>query len=236
MLYYIGLSILSNNEKLQKKQSSAEARRILSHFENRNISENDFLIEAGGRPYFADKDTDFNISHSGNAIAVSYIRNNNIRVGCDIEKIKPRINISKIAKDKFSVSENNYLYSDGIFSNINFIKLWTLKESYIKLRGLSVFDMANIPSFIKENKNEKTFNFSFCENVEKILTFRLYELSNNTDIESEKANYFLAEAIEGEYLKPQIVWLSPSSLTLDCKMIAEIKAVPKPAHTVSPNK
>jgi len=227
MSYYIGLSILSNNDNSLKKQSSVEARRILSNFENRNINENDFSIEVGGRPYFSDKDIDFNISHSGNIVAVSYIRKKNIRVGCDIEKVKPRKNIAKIAKDKFSASENKYLYSDGIFSDKNFIKLWTLKESYIKLRGLSVFDMAEIPSFIRENEENKSFDFSFCANTEKMLTFRLYELlNNNNDTGSENTNYILAEAIEGEYLKPEIIWLSPSSLTLDCKMITEIKALP----------
>jgi len=227
MSYYIGLSILSNNDKSLKKLSSVEARRILSNFENRKINENDFSNEAGGRPFFPDKDADFNISHSGNIVAVSYIRGKNIRIGCDIEKVKPRKNIAKIAKDKFSVCENKYLYSDGIFSDKNFIKLWTLKESYIKLRGLSVFDMAKIPSFIKHNEVNKSFDFLFCGNTEKMLTFRLYELSNNnSDTGTENTNYILAEAIEGEYLKPEIIWLSPSSLTLDCKMIAEIKALP----------
>ena len=227
MIYYIGLSILSNNDKSLKKQSSVEARRILSNFENRNINENDFSNEAGGRPFFPDKDVDFNISHSGNIVAVSYISKKNIRVGCDIEKVKPRKNIAKIAKDKFSDSEYKYLNSNGIFSDKNFIKLWTLKECFIKLRGLSVFDMTNIPSFIKHNEEDKTFDFSFCGNTEKMLTFRLYELSNNNnDTGAENTNYILAEGIEGEYLKPEIIWLSPSSLTLDCKRIAEIKTVP----------
>jgi len=227
MSYYIGLSILSNNDKSLKKQSSVEARRILSNFENRSINENDFSIEAGGRPYFFDKGADFNISHSGNIVAVSYIKKKYIRVGCDIEKVKPRKNIAKISKDKFSACENKYLYSDGIFSDKKFITLWTLKESYIKLRGLSVFDMAKIPSFIKHNEENSTFDFTFSENTEKMLTFRLYELSNNNyETGSENTNYILAEAIEGEYLKPEIIWFSPSSLTLDCKMTAEIKALP----------
>lgn len=219
--YRLGLSVLPDNEKFQKKVSSAEAKRILSIFEDRQFSENDFSKEEQGRPFLKGRNADFNISHSGNTVAVSYINKNDVRVGCDIEKIRQRSRIEKIAEDKFSRSENNYLHSSGGFSVINFFKLWTLKECYIKLYGLSVFEMKNIPSFIKENLQENRFEFSFNINVSKPLFFRLYELSKNKEI-----LYILAEAIEGEYLKPEIQWLSTSSVTLDCKLIEEIKAIP----------
>lgn len=229
MSYYIGLSILSNTMKRQKTLSSAESRRILSKFENREIAENDFSKEAGGRPFFPDRDVDFNISHSGDAVAVSYIDKKDYRVGCDIERIRTRKRIEKIAEDKFSASENNYLFSDGTFNEVNFFRIWTLKECYIKLRGLSIFDMSKVPSFINEIPQTQNYDFSFCADVSKPLTFRLYELSSE-----EKIHFILAEAIEGEYLQPEILWLS--SLTLDCRITAEIKAAPNPAHTVSPNK
>jgi len=237
MSYSLGLSLLTNFEKMSKKHSSSEAIRILSILDNRKINMDDISKEAGGRPFFHDKDTDFNISHSGNMVIVSHVTKNGYRVGCDIEKIKPRKNIAKIAADKFSVSENKYLYTDGIFNNINFFKIWTLKESYIKLQGLSVFDMSKVPSFIKENDQTNSLDFSFCADTNKPLTFRLYELSNiNPDTKTENTEYILAEAFKGDYLQPELIWLSPSSLTLDCKMIAEIKAAVSPAHTVSPNR
>ena len=224
MSYYIGLSLLSNVDKSQKKLYSAESRRILSIFENKQIDENDFSREAQGRPFLPGRDIDFNISHSGNAAAVSYVNRKGYRAGCDIEQVRPRSRTAAIAKDKFSESENNFLFLNGGFSEIDFYKLWTLKECYIKLRGLSVFDMEKVPSFIS---NENIFSFN--ENNLKPLTFRVYELSDNNEI-----LYILSEAIEGGYLQPEIRWFS--SLSLDCKMIAEIKAAPNPAHTVSPNK
>jgi len=224
MSYYLGLSILSDSDKIKKEQSSAEARRILSHFEKRNIDTNDISFEARGRPFFLEKETDFNISHSNNIVAVSYINKKDIRVGCDIEKIKPRPMMEKIARDKFTESENKYLNSNQFFNYENFYKLWTLKESYIKLRGLSIFDITKIPSFIKENKITNSFEFSFCADEKKPIYFRIYEISNtNRYTEIKNNHFFLAEAIEGENYQSEIIWFSPSSLTLDCKMILEIK-------------
>jgi phosphopantetheinyl transferase len=229
MSYYLGLSFLSNNEERQKTLSSLEARRILSVFENGEIKENDISREEQGRPFFLNREVDFNITHSGDAVAVLYISKKDIRVGCDIEKIRPRSRIAKIAKDKFSKAENSFLYSSGGFNDNDFLKIWTLKESYIKLRGLSVFDMAKIPSFIDEIHGTNEYVFSFCADVNRPITFRLYEILYN-----ENTSYILAEAIEGEDIQPEIRMFS--SLTFDCKIIAEIKAAPSPAQTVNPNK
>ena len=158
MSYYMGLSVLSNIEGQFRKHTKTESRRILSKFENRQIEESDFFKEENGRPFFKDSDADFNISHSAEAVAVSYINKKGYRVGCDIEQVRPRSRTAKIAEDKFSQSENDYLFSGGCFNEVNFFKIWTLKECYIKLKGLSIFDMIKVPSFIM-SKIDSPFNF-----------------------------------------------------------------------------
>jgi len=205
-------------------QTSSESMRILSIFENKPISKEDLAKETNGRPFFPNRDVDFNISHSCDFIAVSYTDCKNTRTGCDIEKIRTRQNAIAIAKEYFSESENIYLFNDGNFNLKRFYEIWTLKECFIKLRGLSVFDIGTSPSFIQEN------NFSFNLSSSLPVTFRLYDITNE-----QNENYVLAAAIEGEnQSQPEIRLLS--SVSLDCKITAEIKAAVNPAQTVSPNR
>jgi len=240
MSYYLGLSILSScRGRERQKRLSAEARHMLSLLEGRPLAENDLARDAQGRPFFPDGGADFSIAHSGALAAVSHARGG--RTGCDIEMIRPRQGARDIAKHFFFTAEQNYLFSNGGFNEAGFYQLWTLKECYLKLRGLSVFDMAASPSFIRDKgkgrKLAKTevfqepqvsCQFAFTEAVSSPLSFYLYELSGG-----DGQCYMLATAIEGtEQQRPAIQWFSQSSLA--CNMIAEIKAAPNPAETVSP--
>jgi len=227
MPYYIGLSILSTTihiggvqRKKELKKLSAEARRILSLLEDRPLEEP--AREARGRPFFPGSEADFSIAHSAALTAVSYTRGKNLRTGCDVERIRPRAGAGEIAEDFFSAPEKNYIFPKGGLDEARFYEIWTLKECFLKLRGLSVFDMAACPSFIDEDA------FAFAAEVPSPLSFCLYELSDGTG-----GRYMLATALEGtEPVQPQIRWFS--QLSLACKKTAEIKAALSPAETVSP--
>jgi phosphopantetheinyl transferase len=229
MSYYINLSILSNNPNDPRKKTerrkllSAEARRILSLCEGISLDRDEIAKDAAGRPYLANLDADFSISHSGALAAVSLIRGKNARTGCDVELIRPRARAGEIAEDFFTAAEREYVMSRGKFDGMRFYHIWTLKECFLKLRGLSVFDIAEAPSFISADGN-----FAFCAAVSSPLFFNLYELTGG-----EGGKYALAAAVEGtEIDQPEIRWFSQDSL--DCKSIAKIKAAPSPAETVSP--
>ena len=215
MSYYLGLSILSTIH-----DTGAEARRILSLLEDRPLAENDIAREAQGRPFFPGREVDFNIAHSGGLTAVSHIRGKNLRTGCDVERIRPRAGAGKIAEEFFGAPERDYISQSG-FDEAKFYALWTLKECFLKLRGLSVFDMAACPSFIGAQGE-------FAFGASSPLSFCLYELSGGAG-----ERYMLAAALEGtEQQPPELRWFSQSFLT--CKKIAEIKAAPSPAETVRP--
>jgi len=206
MSYYINLSILSNE---QKDTNRAEARRILSVCEGRPITEDDIAAEAEGRPFFPNSDTDFSISHSGSLTAVSLVRGKNLRTGCDVERIRHRAKAKEIAEEFFTAPERDYIESGGHFNETRFYEIWTLKECYLKIRGLSVFDMAKAPSFIS---SEGTYTFNF-DGSSKIL-FNLYELTGSGD-----EHYILATAIEGtEEYQPEIRWFSQGCLEI-CKIV-----------------
>ena len=211
-------------KKPERQKLSAEARRILSLFEGRPLEESDIAREAQGRPFFPAREADcmrrtegsetntlpkqqpqvadFSITHSGVLAAVSYTRGKNLRTGCDVERVRPRAGAGKIAEKSFSATEKNYVFPQGKFDETRFYEIWVLKECYIKLRGLSVFDMAACPSFISE-KNE----FAFGAAVSRPLSFYLYELSGSGE------RYILAAALEGtEPQQPEIRWFSQSPL------------------------
>jgi 4'-phosphopantetheinyl transferase len=196
-----------------KAETRAEARRILSLLEDRPLEESDIAREAQGRPFFPDReDVGFNIAHSGALAAVSYIRGKNLRTGCDIEQIRPRARAREIADEFFSVPERDYV-SQGGFDEARFYEIWTLKECFLKLRGLSVFDMAACPSFINAQGADAPCAFAF--DAAAPLSFYLYELG------SADERYMLAAALEGpEQQPPEIRWFSQASLA--CKMLKNI--------------
>jgi phosphopantetheine--protein transferase-like protein len=195
----------------------------------RSLSDNAIMLEESGRPYFPDGKEDFNISHSGALTAVSLVSGEKLRVGCDVELVKPRAGITRIAEEFFTAQERNYVFnaSQNQNSQTAFFEVWTLKESYLKLRGLSVSDIKKTPSFVCEKDGDFRFAFSAASN--KPLSFYIYELKGTPD-----EWYILTATIEGaEQLRPEMSWFS--QLTLHARSIAEINAARSPAETVSPN-
>lgn len=95
-------------------------------YEN-NVDVNSIHYGSNGKPY-ADN-IFFNVAHSGKfAFGISSDK----EIGCDVEIIKNAH--LDIAKRVFTESEYNYISKSENSSN-TFYKLWTIKESYIKLSG-----------------------------------------------------------------------------------------------------
>lgn len=89
----------------------------------------------------------FNLSHS-HEMAVCAV--SECPVGCDIEKIgKP---LSKIARRFFHENEIQYLESlDEEQQNDGFYRLWTMKESYVKMTGEGMKVPLNQVEFVLED-------------------------------------------------------------------------------------
>ena len=244
-----------------KKILSAEAWSILSEFappepDGKPLKKENISKGENGRPFFLNKspgnsqakenspidfNMDFNISHSENMVAVSFVQNKNektvLRTGCDIQLIKPRANADGIAEDYFTQAERDYIFQDGKTQagEVRFFHIWSLKECFIKLKGLSVFNMAEVPSFIHPDassrhkaagSNKTSDCFCFCTKTPSPITFYLYELFDLSE------SYVFVTAIETHSIEgsiekpfniqPQICWFSHPSLTI--KKIAEINS------------
>lgn len=86
----------------------------------------------------------FNISHSGDRVAVAI--SNKGAIGLDIEQHRTLPNYQKIAKTFFSITEQNWLKRHSN-PQAAFWQLWTLREAAVKLYGKGVWQMKHIQCF-----------------------------------------------------------------------------------------
>ncbi|MBX4132609.1 4'-phosphopantetheinyl transferase superfamily protein [Frischella sp. Ac48] len=116
------------------------------------------IIGNNQRPQFEKTNLpDFNISHSGDYVAVAICSNG--KIGIDIEQDRPRKQYRKIAAQFFSEHENTWLnqQTDGLSA---FWQLWTLREAALKLYAKSVWQMKEL----QLNMQKKQISASFADN------------------------------------------------------------------------
>ena len=148
------------------------------------LNECDMIYDVNihGKPYLKNRpDIYFNISHSGNYVACVF---SDIPVGIDIQ-IKDKANIN-IAKRFFTEKEYDYINKSDNPEN-TFIRMWTLKESYLKCIGSGLSGgLSNFELKFNENKvyviqNGEAYSFTDVEEKE-------YFLSVCSPNENEKVN------------------------------------------------
>lgn len=124
---------LNENIKPVRKLAGDAGRALLFYgLDKMGIKpKGEILLTPNGKPYFEGNPVYFNISHSFDKVVVAIFRD---RVGVDIEII--RENKEKIARRFFHEKEWEYLSKISIENYPReFTKIWTKKESYIKMTG-----------------------------------------------------------------------------------------------------
>lgn len=145
--------------------ASALLDKGLEKFYGLREKEMTYGTEKNKKPYFENApEIHFNISHSETMVTVAFSDN---EIGIDIEKIKN--SDLKIAERFFAEEEYNHILSAENQSK-EFYRLWTLKESFMKVTGLGLslplnkfcikFNKKNISVEYNNTKN----NFYFYEN------------------------------------------------------------------------
>jgi phosphopantetheinyl transferase len=250
-LFYIGLSLMSSvpaqTVAERRKSLSAEGLRIVSLLDEaalpaqpkEAIFKQSIAYEPGGRPFFADGHADFNISHSRNMVAAALQKRKEKRakskvkapsfpggrVGCDVQYLAPGKSFVGISRRFFHAGEQAYIAAEPEARVRNFYRIWVLKEAWLKLYGLSVFDMAKAPTFSIRGDP------SGAEKSE--LQYFLYELSPVASSGDE--SYMLAVArqrVSSSEGEPEIRWFSDAVLTLN--RVENIYAAQSPENTVMP--
>lgn len=120
-------------------------RRTLSRYDGRAPDAWRFVLNEHGRPCFpANPDADppehalrFNVSHTAGLIVVAVARDS--EVGVDVEDTERRGRTVTLADRWFSPAESAALRAlPQAQQRDRFFDLWTLKESYIKARGMGL--------------------------------------------------------------------------------------------------
>jgi 4'-phosphopantetheinyl transferase len=130
-------------------------REVLSHYSDRPPQSWEFVENDYGKPALKDgqENLAFNLSHSRQAYMLALSRH--ARTGADIEFSARRRRVGRLAGRYFSAPECDWLLAlSEAGQQEGFYCLWTLKEAYIKARGLGLalpldsfsFDLASAPA------------------------------------------------------------------------------------------
>lgn len=121
--------------------SKALLRTLLCYYTNATASEWRFERNSFGRPYISEprqfRNIRFNISHTKGLVAC--LISTSHEVGIDIENIFQNRDFLGISRNFFSENEVNSLYSAPSHKvGRLFYMYWTLKEAYLKARGVGL--------------------------------------------------------------------------------------------------
>ncbi len=180
------------NDAIRTTVAELMIRWILTTESDTHNDNIDFYYNKYGKPFIRGMPGfNFNVSHSGNWIVCAIDDN---ELGIDIEKISPIE--QDIARQFFSPKEVEDLLSLPECSRLEyFYDLWTLKESYIKAKGMGL----SIPldSFSIRRKSSSFYLAHSSDNI------RYYFKQYNVDPEYKlsvcaKHNRFPLEAVRVE--------------------------------------
>lgn len=124
-------------------------RQLLAAYLNCDAKRIQFLYNEHGKPYIANIDLQFNVSHSHD-MAV-YALTSQLQVGVDIEKIENTFK-DGVAKRYFSAAEYRYLQAVPEDERIKkFYWIWSRKEAFIKALGMGLHYPLSSFSVVESN-------------------------------------------------------------------------------------
>jgi 4'-phosphopantetheinyl transferase len=148
-----GLAVLSDDERARATRFHFERDRnsyVLAHALARTLLGRltgvepralRFALGPHGRPELewpaSSPRLRFNISHTHGLVACALALEHDI--GVDVEHVERRLEIGRVAPSVFSPDERRALATlEGEALRTRFFQLWTLKEAYIKARGMGL--------------------------------------------------------------------------------------------------
>lgn len=165
-------------EKIKRFRHAADAQRalvgdVLSRYAlcgNLGLRNHELIISANGhgKPLVQNRaDVHFNLTHAGRYVACCV---GDGPVGIDVEEIRP-VDL-KIAQRFYTESEYAHLLEQSeALRTERFIELWTMKESFIKLKGAGLSIPLNSFNVLDESG---AWHYRFIKNNEVIGHICLY--------------------------------------------------------------
>ncbi len=137
-------------------------RRILGEVLDADPSALSFERNGHGKPFLADEELEFNVSHSRDRLLIALTSGR--AIGVDIEFRRSGINMDAIANRWFAPEEREFFQSLPALSNEGvegenkeqgFFDIWAKKEAYVKALGMGIFK--ELHSFAVPLGNEPGF-------------------------------------------------------------------------------
>jgi 4'-phosphopantetheinyl transferase len=124
--------ILNCKQKQKRLQSLAAGRLLQNVLSQYGISSEEIYHDENGKPMVPG--IYFNLAHSGEVVVCAVSEK---PVGCDIERIKEAP--KRVVSSFCSTLEKAYLKQfEGEEYNRAFFRIWTKKESYLKMIGIGI--------------------------------------------------------------------------------------------------
>ena len=105
-----------------------------------------------GRPTVAGDDrVSFSLSHSG-SFAVIALADGDVRVGVDVEDVRPRLRLGALAARVLNDEEHEaWLAIENDDEQLrSFLRAWTAKEAYLKALGIGIATrLRDVPAFVE---------------------------------------------------------------------------------------
>ena len=128
--------------KLNKKLNSQDfIKYILYKYYDYDFEKIDIQRTKNGKPYIKDSKLNFNVSHSADAI-IAIVGLGYDSLGIDMEVLRNK-NREKILKRFFQKDEIAFINSLED-KNLEFYRIWTKKEAYIKKNALNMTYISKI--------------------------------------------------------------------------------------------
>lgn len=142
----------------------------------------------------------FNISHTSSLIACGVTVNSSIGIDIEEKQRKIKNNILAFARRYFSLHEVEHLsaISDSEVQRQEFVKLWTLKEAYVKALGRG-FSAAPFKTFTIRIKNAFRRGFDHADDIESGASEVVVESSDHPERLANNWQFGLFELASSHY-------------------------------------
>ncbi len=147
--------LLKKKEPRSVKESISALLLLARLLDKSEIKSDDIVLrrEQSGKPYFQEADIYFSLTHSKGYVAA--VLSDSCRVGLDLEA-------SEITAEKAAKLAERYFTDDELEGSRRsveaFKRLWTKKESYSKMRGITLAEYIKSSKIgnteLEQNKNE----------------------------------------------------------------------------------
>lgn len=125
--------------EVQKKyiKTRGVLRKVLGNYVRENPQQLVIKTAEHGKPFLAEFDLFFNLSHTGNKFVIAV--SNCGEIGVDLEHPKERINLLGLVNKCFSVEEREYWLSLSEEQKVTmFYRFWVRKEAFVKAVGRGI--------------------------------------------------------------------------------------------------